>query len=141
MINTSDACAAESAVICRTQANALRGLGVEGSDAAGRKTPDNHAQIEWNLRRSLRNAAIGAQLIQPEGLEVSPLQTSQLPDDEFPIPDDETVSELVRTPSRASADLQQHADLEDDLEPSPEFEERGPTKPGSTDELGGLSVP
>jgi hypothetical protein len=79
VINTSDACAAESAVICRTQANALRGLGVEGSDAAGRKTPDNHAQIEWNLRRSLRNAAIGAQLIQPEGLEVSPLQTSQLP--------------------------------------------------------------
>jgi hypothetical protein len=62
-------------------------------------------------------------------------------DDEFPIPDDETVSELVRTPSRASADLQQHADLEDDLEPIPEFEERGPTKPGSTDELGGLSVP
>jgi hypothetical protein len=38
-------------------------------------------------------------------------------DDEFSIEDDETVSELVRTPSRASADLQQHADLEDDLEP------------------------
>jgi hypothetical protein len=49
-------------------------------------------------------------------------------DDEFSIQDDETVSELVRTPSRASADLQQHAALEDDLEPTPDFEERGPTK-------------
>jgi hypothetical protein len=48
-------------------------------------------------------------------------------DDEFPIQDDETLSELVRTPSRTSGDLQQHADLEDDLEPVPDFEERAPT--------------
>jgi hypothetical protein len=41
--------------------------------------------------------------------------------------DDETVSELVRTPSRASADLQ-HADLEDDLEPVLRVKEGGPTK-------------
>jgi len=48
-------------------------------------------------------------------------------DDEFPIEDDETLSELVRTPSRTSGDLQQHADLEDDLEPVPDFQERAPT--------------
>ena len=48
-------------------------------------------------------------------------------DDEFPIQDDETLSELVRTPSRTSGDLQQHADLEDDLEPVPDFQERAPT--------------
>jgi hypothetical protein len=48
-------------------------------------------------------------------------------DDEFPIQDDETLSELVRTPSRTSGDLQQHADLEDDLEPVADFEERAPT--------------
>ena len=48
-------------------------------------------------------------------------------DHEFPIPDDETLSELVRTPSRTSGDLQQHVDLEDDLEPVPEFEEPAPT--------------
>jgi hypothetical protein len=46
-----------------------------------------------------------------------PMSSTPASDDEFPIQDDETVSELVRTPSRASADLQQHADLEDDLEP------------------------
>jgi hypothetical protein len=49
-------------------------------------------------------------------------------DDEFPIEDDETVSELVRTPSRASADLQQHVDLEDDLEAGLHVKQRGPTR-------------
>ena len=47
----------------------LRGLGVAGSDAAGRKSPHNHAQTARNLRRSLRNAAAGARLIQAEGLD------------------------------------------------------------------------
>ena len=47
----------------------LRGLAVAGSDAAGRKGPDNHAQTARNLRRSLRNAAAGARLIQSEGLD------------------------------------------------------------------------
>jgi AraC-like DNA-binding protein len=32
----------------------LRGLGVGGSEAAGRKSPHNHAQTARNLRRSLR---------------------------------------------------------------------------------------
>jgi hypothetical protein len=45
----------------------LRGLGVAGSDAAGRKSPHNHAQTVRNFRRSLRNAAAGARLIQAEG--------------------------------------------------------------------------
>jgi Helix-turn-helix domain/Sigma-70, region 4 len=47
----------------------LRGLGVAGSDAAGRRSPHNHAQTARNLRRSLRNAAAGARLIQAEGLD------------------------------------------------------------------------
>jgi hypothetical protein len=47
----------------------LRGLAVAGSDAAGRKGPDNHAQTARNLRLSLRNAAAGARLIQSEGLD------------------------------------------------------------------------
>ena len=47
----------------------LRGLGVAGSDAAGRKSPHNHAQTARNLRRTLRNAAAGARLIQVEGLD------------------------------------------------------------------------
>ena len=47
----------------------LRGLAVGGSDAAGRKSPDNHAQTARNLRRSLRNAAAGALLIQAEVLD------------------------------------------------------------------------
>jgi hypothetical protein len=47
----------------------LRGLAVAGSDAAGRKSPRNHAQTTRNLKRSLRNAAAGARLIQPEGLD------------------------------------------------------------------------
>ena len=47
----------------------LRGLAVAGSDAAGRKSPDNHAQTARNLRRTLRNAAAGARLIQAEGLD------------------------------------------------------------------------
>jgi hypothetical protein len=48
----------------------LRGLAVAGSDAAGRKSPHNHAQAARNLRRSLRNAVAGAQLIQAEGLDI-----------------------------------------------------------------------
>jgi hypothetical protein len=47
----------------------LRGLAVAGSDAAGRKSPHNHAQSARNLSRSLRNAAAGARLIQAEGLD------------------------------------------------------------------------
>jgi hypothetical protein len=47
----------------------LRGLGVAGSVAAGRKSPHNHAQTARNLKRSLRNAATGARLIQVEGLD------------------------------------------------------------------------
>jgi hypothetical protein len=47
----------------------LRGLAVAGSEAAGRKSPLNHAQTARNLKRSLRNAADGARLIQSEGLD------------------------------------------------------------------------
>ena len=47
----------------------LRGLAVAGNDAAGRKSPHNHAQTARNLRRSLRNAAAGARLIQADGLD------------------------------------------------------------------------
>ena len=47
----------------------LRGLGVAGSHAAGRKTPHNHVQVVRNLRRSLRNAAVGGRLIQADGLD------------------------------------------------------------------------
>jgi hypothetical protein len=47
----------------------LRGLAVAGSDAAGRKSPHNHAQTARNLRRTLRNAAAGARLIRPDGLD------------------------------------------------------------------------
>jgi hypothetical protein len=47
----------------------LRGLGVAGSDAAGRRSPHNHAQTARNLRRSLQNAAAGARLIQADGLD------------------------------------------------------------------------
>jgi hypothetical protein len=47
----------------------LRGLAVAGSDAAGRKSPHNHAQTARNLGRSLRNASAGARLIQAEGLD------------------------------------------------------------------------
>ena len=47
----------------------LRGLGVTGSDPAGRKSPHNHAQTARNLRRSLRNPATSARLIQVEGLD------------------------------------------------------------------------
>jgi hypothetical protein len=47
----------------------FRGLAVAGSDAAGRKSPHNHAQTVRNLKRSLRNAATGARLIQAEGLD------------------------------------------------------------------------
>jgi hypothetical protein len=47
----------------------LRGLAVAGRDAAGRKSPDNHAQTARNLRRTLRNAAAGARLVQADGLD------------------------------------------------------------------------
>jgi hypothetical protein len=47
----------------------LRGLGGAESEAAGRKSPHNHAQTARNLRRSLRNAAAGARLIQADGLD------------------------------------------------------------------------
>jgi hypothetical protein len=47
----------------------LRGLEVAGSDAAGRRSPHNHAQTARSLKRSLRNAAAGARLIQAEGLD------------------------------------------------------------------------
>jgi hypothetical protein len=47
----------------------LRGLAVAGNDAAGRKSPHNHAETARNLRRSLRNAAVGARLIQVEALD------------------------------------------------------------------------
>jgi hypothetical protein len=43
--------------------------GVSGSDAAGRKSPHNHAQTARNLKRSLQNAAAGARLIQAAGLD------------------------------------------------------------------------
>jgi hypothetical protein len=48
----------------------LRGLAVAGTEASGRKSPDNHAQTARNFRRSLRNAAAGARLIQPDGLDI-----------------------------------------------------------------------
>jgi predicted DNA-binding transcriptional regulator AlpA len=47
----------------------LRGLGVAGTHAAGRKSPHNHAQAVRNFRRALRNAAGGARLIQADGLD------------------------------------------------------------------------
>jgi hypothetical protein len=47
----------------------LRALAVAGSDAAGRKNPHNHAETARNLKRSLRNAAAGARLIQAERLD------------------------------------------------------------------------
>jgi hypothetical protein len=47
----------------------LRGLAVAGTEASGRKSPDNHAQTARNLRRTLRNAAAGARLIQADGLD------------------------------------------------------------------------
>jgi hypothetical protein len=47
----------------------LRRLALAGSDAAGRKSPHNHAQTARNLKRSLRNAATGARLIHTDGLD------------------------------------------------------------------------
>jgi hypothetical protein len=47
----------------------LRGLAVAGSDAAGRKSPHNHVQTARSLRRSLRNVAASARLIQVVGLD------------------------------------------------------------------------
>jgi hypothetical protein len=46
----------------------LRGLAVGGSEAAGRKSPHNHAQTVRNLKRYLRNAAAG-RLVQADGLD------------------------------------------------------------------------
>jgi hypothetical protein len=57
----------------------LWGLAVAGSDAAGRKTPHNHAQTARNLRRSLRNAAAGARLIQTKGWTADRLPMLQHP--------------------------------------------------------------
>src|SRR5512133_626984 len=57
----------------------LRGLAVAGSDAAGRKTVHNHAQTVRNLKRSLRNAAAGARLIQQRGWTANRLPRSQPP--------------------------------------------------------------
>lgn len=50
----------------------LRGLAVAGSDAASRKSPENHTQTVRNLKRSLRNAATGARLIQADGIDSQP---------------------------------------------------------------------
>ena len=47
----------------------LRRLAVAGSEAAGRKSSHNQAQTARNLKRTLRNAATGARLIQVEGLD------------------------------------------------------------------------
>jgi hypothetical protein len=47
----------------------IRGLAVAGSGVAGRKSPHNHAQTARSLKRSLRNAAAEARLIQMEGLD------------------------------------------------------------------------
>jgi hypothetical protein len=47
----------------------LRGLAVAGTDAAGRRSDHNHAQTARNLRRTLKNAAVGARLLQAEGLD------------------------------------------------------------------------
>ena len=47
----------------------LRELVVAGNDAAGRKSPENHTQTVRNLKRSLRNAATGARLIQADQLD------------------------------------------------------------------------
>ena len=47
----------------------LRGLAVAGTDAAGRRSPYNHAQAARNLRRTLQKAAAGARLIQADGLD------------------------------------------------------------------------
>jgi hypothetical protein len=47
----------------------LRGLAVAGTDAAGRRNSVNHAQTVRNLKRILRNAAVGGRLIQTDGLD------------------------------------------------------------------------
>ena len=47
----------------------LGGLAVAGGNAAGRRSPHNHTQTVRNLKRSLRNAAVGARLLQAEGLD------------------------------------------------------------------------
>jgi len=53
----------------------LRRLAVAGNDTGGRKSQHNHAQTVRNLRRSLRNAAAGARLIQPEGFTPNRVST------------------------------------------------------------------
>jgi hypothetical protein len=57
----------------------LQGVAVAGSQAASRKRPHNHAQTARNLRRSLRNAAVGARLIKPKGWAANRLPTSSYP--------------------------------------------------------------
>ena len=49
-----------------------------------------------------------------------------LADDELPRYDDGTLSDIVRKPTRAAADLDQYADLEDDLD-AVLADERAPT--------------
>jgi len=61
----------------------LRGLAVAGRDAAGRKSPHNHAQTARKLRHSLRSTAAGARLIQAEGWTADRLPNSQPP---WPMP-------------------------------------------------------
>lgn len=56
-----------------------RGLAVAETDPSGRKNPDNHAQTARNLRRTLRNAAVGARSIQADGLAANRPQKSQPP--------------------------------------------------------------
>jgi hypothetical protein len=57
----------------------LRALAVASSDAAGRKSPHDHAQTVRNLRRSLRNAAGGARLISRTGWTANRPPTSPPP--------------------------------------------------------------
>ena len=56
-----------------------RGLAVAETDPSGRKNPDNHAQTARNLRRTLRNAAVGARSIPADGLAANRPQKSQAP--------------------------------------------------------------
>jgi hypothetical protein len=47
----------------------LRGPAVAGNNTGGRQIAHNHARIARNLRRSRRNAAVDARLIQAERLD------------------------------------------------------------------------
>jgi hypothetical protein len=83
----------------------VRGLAVAGSDAAGRKSPHNHAQTARSLRRSLRNAAAGARLIQAEGWTANRLPTSQARLPKLPRTPDELPGWIEQQPSLVSGDL------------------------------------